>query len=78
MYTNYIDEDLRLNNELFGWPAKIEPMFEVSQLKLASKREEAELALKNRLTAVVCNCMRTMHCVELKNLETCCNSTKKR
>ena len=44
----HIDEDLRLNNELFGWPAKIEPMFEVSQLKLASKREEAELALKNR------------------------------
>ncbi|XP_065898705.1 dynein axonemal heavy chain 3-like isoform X2 [Dysidea avara] len=47
-YANFSDEDLRLNNELFGWPAKIEPMFEVSQLKLASKREEAELALKNR------------------------------
>lgn len=44
-----LDEDLRLNNELFGWPAKIEPMFEVSQLKLAGKREEAELALKNKL-----------------------------
>ena len=43
-----VDEDLRLNNELFGWPAKIEPMFEVSQLKLASKREEAGLAFKNR------------------------------
>ena len=49
-YVIYVhtDDDLRLNNELFGWPAKIEPMFEVSQLKLASKREEAELALKNR------------------------------
>ena len=50
---NCIDEDLRLNNELFGWPAKIEPMFEVSQLKLASKREEAELALKNKLILIV-------------------------
>ena len=48
MYANCTDEDLRLNNELFGWPAKIEPMFEVSQLKLAGRREEAESALKNR------------------------------
>ena len=56
MYTK-LDEDLRLNNELFGWPAKIEPMFEVSQLKLAGKRDEAELALKNKLVLIDCCCM---------------------
>ena len=55
IYACYTDEDLRLNNELFGWPAKIEPMFEVSQLKLASRREEAELALKNRSGPIYCS-----------------------
>ena len=52
MHRNCTDEDLRLNNEVFGWPAKIEPMFEVSQLKLAGRREEAESALKNRSVVI--------------------------
>ena len=80
VYAYNIDEDLRLNNELFGWPAKIEPMFEVSQLKLASKREEAELALKNRSGPIMLlyDCMNVICCVELKSLATYFSSTKKR
>ena len=80
VYICNIDEDLRLNNELFGWPAKIEPMFEVSQLKLASRREEAEIALKNRSgpVAIVWLGVSITCCLELKSLVTYCSSTKKR
>ena len=45
-----LDDDLKLNSQTFNWPAKMDPIFEVSQKRLLSRRERAENDLKERTT----------------------------
>lgn len=45
-----LDDDLKLNSQTFNWPAKMDPIFEVSQKRLLSRRERAENDLKERMT----------------------------
>ena len=42
------EEDLKLNSQTFKWPARMEPIFEVSQAKLVKKREKVEEELRER------------------------------
>lgn len=42
------EEDLKLNSQTFRWPARMEPIFEVSQSRLAKKREKVEEDLRDR------------------------------
>ena len=39
---------MKLNSQLFNWPARMDPIFEVSQKRLASRREKAEKDVKDR------------------------------
>lgn len=48
MYMYWTDEDLKLNSELFNWPAKMDPIFEVSLSRVVSKREQAENDTKTK------------------------------
>ncbi len=47
------EEDLELNSKTFQWPARIDPIFEVSQHKLVARREVAENEVKKRSVGVV-------------------------
>lgn len=40
------EEDLKLNSQTFNWPARMEPIFEVSQTRLVSRREKVEQELR--------------------------------
>ena len=40
------EEDLKLNSQTFQWPARMEPIFEMSQTKLVKKREKVEEELR--------------------------------
>lgn len=40
------EEDLKLNSQTFNWPARMEPIFEVSQMKLVNRREKVEQELR--------------------------------
>ena len=42
------EEDLKLNSQTFKWPARMEPIFEVSQTRLVKRREKAEQELRAR------------------------------
>ena len=45
-------EDLDLNSKTFQWPALMDPIFEVSQQRLLSRREEAEDQVKAKSVRV--------------------------
>ena len=45
-----VEEDIKLNSQTMTWPSKMEPIFEVGQKKLATRREAAENQLKKRRT----------------------------
>lgn len=42
------EEDIELNNKTFQWPARMDPIFEVSQQRLVVRREKAEAEIKQR------------------------------
>lgn len=42
------EDDIKLNSQTFNWPARMEPIFEVAQQKLNSRREVAEDQVKVR------------------------------
>ena len=43
------EEDIRLNSQTFNWPAKMDPIFEVSMKRITSKRDRAESEMKERV-----------------------------
>ena len=45
------EDDLKLHGQLFDWPNKIDPIFEVCHHRLVNKRQEVEDALKERRNA---------------------------
>ena len=45
---SYTEEDIKLNNQTFNWPGRMDPIFEVSQQRLATRREKAENELNER------------------------------
>ena len=45
-YALLSEEDITLNKETFNWPGKMEPVFEVSQQRMVSRREKAENEVK--------------------------------
>ena len=47
-YALLVEEDIKLNSQTFNWPARMEPIFEVCQQRLASKREVVEDKVKER------------------------------
>ena len=48
------EDDIKLNSMTFNWPDRMEPIFEVAQMRLNSKREQAENALKKRCVPLNC------------------------
>ena len=46
---SFSDDDLKLNSQTFNWPDKMDPIFEVSQRRLLSRREKAEAELKEKV-----------------------------
>lgn len=48
------EEDIKLNNQTFNWPGRMEPIFEVSQQRLAGRREKAENDVKERWAQPTC------------------------
>ena len=44
----FAEEDIKLNNQTFNWPGRMDPIFEVGQQRLASRREKAENVIKER------------------------------
>ncbi len=42
------EDDLKLNNQTFNWPARMDPIFDVAQHKISAKRELAENKIKER------------------------------
>lgn len=42
------EEDLKLNSQTFNWPAKMDPIFDVSLQRLTGAREKAENKLKEK------------------------------
>lgn len=42
------DDDLKLHAQLFKWPEKMDPIFEVSQKRLVARRERAEKEVKEK------------------------------
>ncbi len=47
-YATLPEEDIKLNSHTFNWPSRMEPIFEVSQQRLASRREKSENQLKEK------------------------------
>lgn len=47
-YATLPEEDLKLNSKVFNWPGRMEPIFDLSQQRLASRREKAEQQVKDR------------------------------
>lgn len=47
-YTLLPEDDIKLNSQTFNWPARMEPIFAVSQQHLTSSREVAEDQIKTR------------------------------
>ena len=44
----FAEEDIKLNNQTFNWPGRMDPIFEVGQQRLTSRREKAENEIKER------------------------------
>ena len=42
------EEDMKWNSQTFNWPAKMDPIFEVSEKRLANQREKVENEIKDR------------------------------
>lgn len=42
------EEDIKLNSHTFNWPARMEPIFDVSQQRLNSRREIVEDKVKEK------------------------------
>lgn len=42
------EDDIRLNSMVFNWPARMDPIFDMSQQRLTARREKAEEVLKDR------------------------------
>jgi hypothetical protein len=42
------EDDIKLNCQTFNWPGRMEPIFEVSQQRLTSRREMAEEKVKEK------------------------------
>lgn len=47
-YALLSEDDIKLNSQTFNWPARMEPIFEVAQQRLTTKREVAEEKVKER------------------------------
>jgi len=47
-YALLSEDDIRLNSMVFNWPARMDPIFDMSQQRLTVRREKAEDALKER------------------------------
>lgn len=47
-YAMLSDDDIKLNSQTFNWPARMEPIFEVSQQRLTARRDGAEEKIKQR------------------------------
>lgn len=47
-YAILSEEDIKLNSQTFNWPARMEPIFEISQQRLTARREIAEEKIKER------------------------------
>lgn len=45
------DEDIKLNSTVFHWPDNINTVFDLSQNRLAMRRERAEEELKKKIAA---------------------------
>jgi dynein heavy chain len=43
------EDDLKLNSQTFNWPSRMDPIFEVSQKRLATRREKSENDLKEKI-----------------------------
>ena len=37
----FAEDDIKLNNQTFNWPGRMDPIFEVGQQRLTSRREKA-------------------------------------
>lgn len=46
-----IDEDIKLNSQVFHWPENIKAVFELSQNRIMTKREHIEEELRSRTRA---------------------------
>ena len=44
----FAEDDIKLNNQMFNWPGRMDPIFEVGQQRLTSRREKAENEIKER------------------------------
>ena len=51
-YALLSEEDIKLNNHTFNWPGRMDPIFEVSQQRLATRREKAETEVKERSVCI--------------------------
>ena len=51
-----IEEDIKLHNQTFNWPGRMDPIFEVSQQRLATRREKAENELNDRYVPAISGC----------------------
>lgn len=49
MHCTLLEEDIRLNSQTFNWPAKMNPIFEVCQQRLATNREKTEKAVRDKV-----------------------------
>lgn len=47
-YALLYEDDIKLNSQTFNWPARMEPIFEVSQQHLTARREIAEEKVKEK------------------------------
>lgn len=45
----YTEDDIKLNSQTFNWPAKMDPIFEVSQKRLLTKKDKSEQELKDKV-----------------------------
>ena len=45
-FATLAEEDMKLNSQTFNWPARMEPIFEVSQARLTGRREKVEQELR--------------------------------
>jgi dynein heavy chain len=48
-YVEFTEDDLKLNSQTFNWPSRMDPIFEVSQKRLATRREKSENDLKEKI-----------------------------
>ena len=42
LYSLFVDEDIKINSNVFIWPAQIKNVFDMSQNRIGNRREHAE------------------------------------